>query len=323
MPVGRFAPSPTGALHVGNLRTALLAWLLARSNGAAFLLRVEDLDPATARPEHEAGQRADLAALGLDHDGPVVRQSDRRAAHAAALDTLVAAGLTYACWCSRREVQAATAAPHGRAAGGRYPGTCRELDASGRRRRAEAAGRPPALRLRAGGEAVTVVDRFHGPVTAVVDDLVLRRGDGLVAYNLAVVVDDADQGVEEVVRGDDLVAATPAQALLCRLLGLPAPAWAHVPLLLGPDGARLAKRNRFTVDGRDVRVATTVADLRALGWGPPDVVGALAATLGLAPPGEPRWPGELLAGFDPAALPRAPTTWAAPVMRDGAGPAGS
>ncbi|MBA2497344.1 MAG: tRNA glutamyl-Q(34) synthetase GluQRS, partial [Acidimicrobiia bacterium] len=205
----------------------------------------------------------------------------------------------------------------------RYPGTCRDLDAAGRRRRAVASGRPPALRLRADGEAVTVVDRFHGPVTGAVDDLVLRRGDGLVAYNLAVVVDDAAQGVEEVVRGDDLLAATPGQVLLCRVLGLPEPAWAHVPLLLGPDGARLAKRNRFNVDGRDVRIATTVADLTALGWRGTDVVGALAATLGLVPPGEPRWPVELLAGFDPSALPRAATTWAAPVMRGGAGPTGS
>jgi glutamyl-tRNA synthetase len=219
MATGRFAPSPTGALHVGNLRTALVAWLFARSAGSRFLLRVEDLDPADARPEHEAGQLADLAALGLDWDPPVVRQSERRAAHDAAVEHLVAAGRTYPCYCTRREIREAASAPHGPP--GSYPGTCRDLDDAERATR-EAAGRRPALRLRAEGAVVTAHDRLHGDVTLAVDDLVLRRNDGIVAYNVAVVVDDAAAGVEEVVRGDDLLASTPRQVLLATSLGLAA-----------------------------------------------------------------------------------------------------
>jgi glutamyl-tRNA synthetase len=292
---GRFAPSPTGTLHLGNLRTALLAWLFARSAGSPFLLRVEDLDPQRSTPEHEARQLADLAELGIDHDGPVLHQSSRRDAHEEALAHLEAAGLTYPCYCSRREVREAAAAPHGPLPEGAYPGTCQELSDRERSRR-EREGRRPALRLRAGGIAVTVSDRLHGPVTRVVDDLILRRADGLVAYNLAVVVDDHDQGVQEVVRGDDLLDSTPRQAHLCDLLGLDRPQWAHVPLVLGPDGDRLAKRG----------LALGVADLEALGHDPGTIVGLLAASVGLATPGERVRPADLLDRFDPDALPRAP-----------------
>ncbi|MGH9274348.1 MAG: glutamate--tRNA ligase family protein, partial [Acidimicrobiales bacterium] len=206
MATGRFAPSPTGDLHLGNLRTALLAWLFARCSGGRFLMRVEDLDPVTSTREHEARQLADLVALGLDWDGAVVRQSERRGRHEEVLMELVDRGLTYPCFCTRREVQEAAAAPH--AAPGRYPGTCRDLTSAAVRER-EGAGRPAALRLRASGEPVTIVDRLRGPVTGAADDIVLRRNDGVPAYNVAVVVDDADQGVEEVVRGDDLLDATP------------------------------------------------------------------------------------------------------------------
>jgi len=296
MAVGRYAPSPTGALHVGNLRTAMLAWLFARSAGSRFLLRVEDLDPADARPEHEAGQLADLAALGLDWDPPVVRQSERRAEHDAAIAELVAAGRTYPCYCTRREIREAAAAPHGPA--GAYPGTCRDLTAAQQREREEA-GRPPALRLRAEGEVVTIEDRLAGRVSLAVDDLVLRRNDGIPAYNLAVVVDDADQGVEEVVRGDDLLESTPRQVLVARLLGRPIPTHAHVPLVLGPDGARLAKRHG----------AVTLADLAAAGVGADDVCSRLAASLGLAEPGEHVSMATLLDRFDPDALPRDPWTF--------------
>src|SRR4051794_31455740 len=191
---GRFAPSPTGVLHLGNLRTALLAWLFARSAGGRFLMRVEDLDRQRSRPELEAEQLADLAAIGLDWDGPVVRQADRLGLYGDALASLDKAGLVYPCWCTRAEIREAASAAHGPLPEGAYPGTCRELTAPQRAER-ERSGRPPALRLRAGGEAVSFVDRVLGPVTGVVDDFVLRRGDGTFAYNLAVLVDDAEQGV--------------------------------------------------------------------------------------------------------------------------------
>jgi glutamyl-tRNA synthetase len=296
---GRFAPSPSGPLHVGNLRTALVAWLFARSAGSRFLLRIEDLDPATSSATHEAGQLQDLAALGLDWDGPVLRQSANRPAHEAALALLEARGLAYPCFCSRREVREASAAPH--VAPGAYPGTCRGLSADEVAARM-ATGRPAALRLRASGEAVTVVDRQRGPVTRPADDIVLRRNDGVPAYHVAVVVDDDDEGVEEVVRGDDLLGATPSQAHLLDLLGRRRPTWAHVPLVLGPDGDRLAKRHG----------AVTLADLAAAGVGPDEVRTRLAASLGLAAPGEAVTPADLLDRFDPEALPTTPWVLAAP-----------
>ena len=295
MSVGRFAPSPTGSLHLGSLRTAVLAWLFARSAGSRFLLRVEDLDPATSRPEHEAAQLADLRALGLDWDGVPLRQSRRRGEHEAALAELTARGLTYPCFCSRREIREASSAPHG--APGAYPGTCRDLTEREVADRA-ATGRPAALRLRAGGEPVTIVDRLRGEVTRPADDIVLRRNDGVPAYHAAVVVDDDDQGVEEVVRGDDLLDATPSQAHLLDLLGRPRPSWAHVPLVLGPDGARLAKRHG----------AVSLADLRARGVTPDEVRSRLAGSLGLAEPGEPVTMAQLLSRFDPGALPTDPWT---------------
>ena len=297
---GRFAPSPSGPLHLGNLRTALLAWLFARRAGARFRVRVEDLDPGRSRREHEARQLADLRALGLDWDGPVVRQSERRARHREALAQLQAAGRVYPCWCTRAEIRAAASAAHGPLPEGAYPGTCKRLTAAQRAER-EASGRRPALRLDAAGERVAFVDRLHGPVAGVVDDLVLWRNDDTPAYNLAVIVDDADQGIGEVVRGDDLLESTPRQLLVARLLGLPAPAYAHVPLVLGPDGRRLAKRHG----------AVTLADLAAArGWRPADALGWMATSLGLAEPGEPVSPAQLLDRFDPDALPRAATTFA-------------
>lgn len=295
---GRFAPSPSGPLHLGNLRTALLAWLFARSAGARFLVRIEDLDPGRSRREHEAGQLADLAALGLDWDGPVVRQSERRELHRAALEQLRASGRVYPCWCTRAEIREAASAAHGPLPEGAYPGTCKRLSVTARAAR-ERSGRAPALRLDAGAERVAFVDRLHGPVAGVVDDLVLWRGDGTPAYNLAVVVDDADQGIGEVVRGDDLLDTTPRQLLLQRLLGLPAPSYAHVPLVLGDDGARLAKRHG----------AVTLADRAARGEEPADALAWMAHSLGLARCDEAVDPTLLLERFDPAALPREPTTF--------------
>jgi glutamyl-tRNA synthetase len=293
---GRFAPSPTGLLHLGNLRTALLAWLFARSRGARFLVRVEDLDRSRVRPGVEEAQLADLRALGLHWDGPVTRQSERTALYEEAIARLDAEGLLYPCYCTRAEIRAAVSAPHGLLAADRYPDTCRELTAAERASR-EATGRPPALRMRAGGARVAFEDRLMGYREEEVDDFVIRRNDGAVAYQLAVIVDDAAQGIEEVVRGADLVDSTLRQLLLYRLLGLPAPRYAHVPLVLGPDGRRLAKRHS----------AVTLANRRALGEGPEEVLAWMASSLGLAETGERTTPADLLARFDPARLPREPT----------------
>jgi glutamyl-tRNA synthetase len=290
---GRFAPSPTGPLHLGSLRTALLAWLFARSRSARHLLRVEDLDPQRSREEFERGQIADLRALGIDWDGPVVRQSERTALYVEALARLDAGGRLYPCFCTRAEIREAASAPHGELPEGAYPGTCRALSAAERRERI-AAGRPFALRIRAEAERVDFEDRLHGTVAGVVDDFVVRRADGVPAYQLAVVVDDAAQGIGEVVRGADLLDSTPRQILLARLLGLPAPAYAHVGLVVAPDGARLAKRHRSaTLAERDEPTAVTLA--------------RLAHSLGLAAGRERvETAAELLAEFDPASVPAGP-----------------
>jgi glutamyl-tRNA synthetase len=292
---GRFAPSPTSDLHLGNLRTALLAWLFARSSSRDFIVRFEDLDHARVAAVAGVAERqlADLAALGIDHDGEVVRQSGRLALYEAALARLD----VYECYCSRREIAESAQAPHGD--GYRpYPGTCRDLtDAE---RAAKRAVRPAALRVRAGGVIWTATDELYGRVTGVVDDFVLRRGDGTYAYNLAVVVDDGLQGVDQVVRGDDLLSSVPRQAWLAEKLGFTPPTYAHVPLALGPGGQRLAKR-----DG-----AVTLTELATTGVTPTEVLTTLAASLGLAERGERVTARGLLDRFDPAALPRSP--WVVP-----------
>jgi glutamyl-tRNA synthetase len=296
VPTGRFAPSPTGPLHVGNLRTAVLAWLYARASGSRFLLRIEDLDRVASRAEHERSHLSDLRALGLDWDGVVVRQSDRFPAYDRALAQLDAGGLLYACYCTRREVQAAVAAPHGRSPEGAYPGTCRDLSPAERRAR-EDGGRRPAWRVRAGAERVEVVDQRYGRFTGVVDDFVVRRADGAPAYQVAVVVDDHDQGVGEVVRGDDLLESTPRQVWLARRLGLTVPAYAHVPLVLGPDGQRLAKRHG----------AVSLDDLARRGVGSGVLLGAMASSLGLVPAGTPvASVADLVGRFDPDRVPDGP-----------------
>lgn len=302
MPTGRYAPSPTGPLHVGNLRTALAAWLFARSDGARFLMRVDDLDISRVRPGVEEAQLADLTALGLDHDGPVVRQSERRGLYDEAIERLERDGRLYPCFCTRAEIREAASAPHGPLPEGAYPGTCAALTATQRARRGRA-GRPPALRLHAGAASITFTDRLRGERHGVVDDLVVRRNDGAPAYNLAVVVDDADQGVGEVVRGDDLLDTTPRQLLLADLLGLPRPVHAHVPLVVAPDGQRLAKRHG----------AVTLADRVAAGETPADVRAWCARTLGLADDvAERPSPDDLLERFHPAALRLEPTIWCEP-----------
>lgn len=297
---GRFAPSPTGELHLGNLRTALVAWLAARSTGRPFLVRMEDLDRVTSSVEHERGQLADLAALGLDWDGEVVRQSERFDRYRTEIERLRAAGAVYECFCTRREIReeiaAAASAPHVHLPDGAYPGTCRTLTADERAAR-RADGRTPALRLLTDGRTLVVDDLVVGRFEGAVDDVVLARADGVPAYNLAVVVDDIAQGVDQVVRGDDLLSSTPRQLLLYELLGAPPPEYLHVPMVLGDDGERLAKRHG----------AVTLADLRGDGLDPGDVLGLLARSLLLAAPDERPTATRLLARFDPARLPGQPT----------------
>ncbi|WP_315260938.1 tRNA glutamyl-Q(34) synthetase GluQRS [Rothia mucilaginosa] len=274
---GRYAPSPSGDLHLGNLRTAILAWAMARRGGKPFYLRVEDLD--RVRPGAAERQIADLATLGLDWDASpgassetvngreagVLYQSTRLAAYEQAVQQLREANLVYECFCTRREIQEASSAPHG--APGAYPGTCRELtEAQRQERRAQ---RPPALRLRAECTSYTVQDDFYGAYTGLVDDFVLVRNDGTYAYNLTSVVDDAFVGVEQIVRGDDLLPSAPRQSYLAQLLGVAQPRYAHVPLALNTEGKRLAKR-----DG-----AVTLPQLREAGVEVPTILGWIAASI--------------------------------------------
>jgi glutamyl-tRNA synthetase len=282
---GRFAPSPSADLHIGNLRTALLAWMFARSTERRFLLRVEDLDDRTFAGVAQR-QVADLAALGLTWDEPPEYQTAHEDRYRAVIEELTARGLTFECFCSRRDILAAPRAPH--APQGAYPGTCRELTDGQRAAARREAERPPALRLRSEVAEFTVLDVLHGEYTGVVDDFVLRRGDGVPAYNLAVVVDDSAQDVDQVVRGDDLLSSTPRQAYLGSLLGYPTPSYAHVPLVLNVDRKRLAKR-----DG-----AVTLAEL-----GVDRALALIAASLGFTA----TTVEGMLAEFDAARLPR--TAW--------------
>ena len=290
---GRFAPSPTGPLHLGSLRTALVAWLFARSQSARFRLRVEDLDPQRSRREFEATQLADLRVLGIDWDGPIVRQSTRTKLYNEALARLDGDGRLYPCFCTRAEIREAASAPHANLPDDAYPGTCRALSDSEREARRRA-GRPFALRVRAAAEVVAFEDRLRGRCAWAVDDFVVRRSDGVAAYQLAVVVDDADQGIGQVVRGDDLADSTPRQILLARWLGVPVPSYAHVPLVLGADGSRLAKRHgAATLADRNEPASATLA--------------LLAHTLGLAQERETvECAADLLHEFDSARLPRQP-----------------
>jgi glutamyl-tRNA synthetase len=281
---GRFAPSPTGTLHLGNLRTAMLAWLFARSAGSSFIVRMEDLDFGRVKPGVAEEQLGDLAAIGLDWDGAVVVQSARLDLYADAIATLRGEGRVYECYCTRAEIREAASAAHGPLPEGAYPGTCLRLGAAELEDK-RASGRPPALRVRADAAHVRFEDRLPGRQEGVVDDFVVQRNDGAPAYNLAVVVDDAAQGIEEVVRGDDLLDSTPRQLFLAGLLGVSAPEHAHVPLVLGPDGARLAKRHG-DVTLREV---------------PPDAARAwMAETLGFDLDPD---------TFDPARIPTDPTIW--------------
>jgi glutamyl-tRNA synthetase len=299
---GRLAPSPTGALHLGNARTFLVAWLRARQAGGTLVLRMEDIDGPRLKPGAAEAALADLRWLGLDWDeGPDLGgphapyvQTERRDRYAEALAGLTARGVIYPCYCSRREVDEAASAPNG-PDGPRYPGTCRTRDG------ASAPGRPPAWRFAASSGAVRFRDRLAGDcvfdVAAETGDFVVGKGMGDPAYQLAVVVDDVAMGITEVVRGDDLLPSTARQLLLYRALGLEdrVPAFFHLPLVVGPDGRRLAKRHGDT----------TIAAYRRAGVRPEQIVGLLARWLGLEGAQEAR-AGDLVSSFDLDRLPREP-----------------
>ena len=296
-PVGRLAPSPTGRLHLGHARSFLLAWWHLRSRGGRVVLRIEDLDATRLRPGMVETTLRDLEWLGLDWDaGPFLQSAEPEPAREA-LARLVAEGRAYPCVCSRREITAALSAPHG---GGElpYPGTCRGRYGSVQEAEAET-GRTAGLRLLVPPGPVTVEDAFRGPLThdvqAEVGDFLLARRDGAFAYQLAVVVDDARQGVTEVLRGDDLAPSAVRQWHVQEARGLPHPTWIHVPLVVDEDGERLAKR----------RGDLGLSELREAGVDPRAVVAWAARTSGQEAPDR-AFAGEVAGSFDLARLPHEP-----------------
>ena len=291
---GRWAPSPTGEFHVGNLRTALLAWLFARSGGAKLLWRFEDLDGAV-REDYYDHQLRDFERIGLNWDGEIFRQSERLHLYRDAIEDLKRQGLTYRCWCTRREIREAAVAPHSHLPEGAYSGKCRQLTARETSEN-ERSGRNPAIRIVSESQLIKIDDRQLGSFEGSVDDFVLCRGDLTPSYNLAAVIDDADMGVTEVVRGDDLLPTTPRQIYLFDLLGLQPPSYAHVPLVLTHSGDRLAKR-----DG-----AVTLDDRLALGESELDVLNYLLSSLELRNIGSLGELDQIARYFDPSALPTSP-----------------
>ena len=291
--VGRFAPSPSGRMHLGNVWSALLAWLSVRSAEGEMVLRMEDLDPDRCRPAYLEQLREDLAWLGLDWDREQTRQGLRTDAYAEAFERLRARGLVYPCYCSRADLHAASA-PH--ASDGRvlYAGTCRHLSDAQRRQQTKR----PAWRLEVPDRIYAFTDGLQGPFSESLardcGDFIVRRADGIYAYQLAVVTDDADGGITQVVRGRDLLESTPRQLYLYELLGKAAPEFYHVPLLLAPDGRRLSKRER------DLDLGT----LRER-YQPEAILGFLASMAGLIPPGETASARELVPLFDWKKIPEA------------------
>ena len=291
---GRFAPSPSGRMHLGNLWSCLLAWLAARSAGGGMVLRLEDLDPDRCRPEFCDQVMRDLEWLGLDWDGQPIYQSRRTAAYAEAFHQLEDQGLIYPCFCTRTQRLAASA-PHRSDGVVLYSGRCRHLTPA--EREALSARRAPAWRVQVPEETVSFQDKIQGDyaqnLAAECGDFILRRSDGVYAYQLAVVVDDAFQGVTQVVRGSDLLDSAPRQLWLQSKLGLPHPEYGHVPLLLSPDGRRLAKRDR------DLELSQLKERFTA-----PELVGRLALAAGLIPEYAPVTPRQLLPSFAWDKLPR-------------------
>ena len=295
---GRFAPSPTGRLHLGNAWAAVLGWRWAGSQHGEFLLRIEDLDSSRVRPALTEALLADLAWLGLTFDGPTVFQSQRLDLYRAAFERLREAGRVYPCFCTRTEITRAVAAPHGPSdEGPRYPGTCLSLSEAERAERSRT--RPPAWRFRPAAGPTEVHDLLHGglvqDVAEEIGDFVVLRNDGVPSYQLAVVVDDAAMGITHVLRGDDLLSSTPRQIQLCEALGLPVPVHAHVPLLLGPDGKRLAKRAG----------TPSLGELRERSVPPERLLGLLAGWAGLGD-GSPTSLDALIPRFALERLPRKP-----------------
>lgn len=282
---GRFAPSPSGRMHLGNVFTALLAWLSVRSQEGEMILRMEDLDPDRCRPEYARQLKDDLRWLGLDWDREQAPQSGRSEAYGAAFELLRRRGLVYPCYCSRADLHAASA-PH--ASDGRllYAGTCRRLTQAERAQKA----RPPAWRLTVPDRELPFCDGLQGVVSenlaSECGDFIVRRADGVFAYQLAVVVDDAAGGVTEVVRGRDLLDSTPRQLYLYELLGLTPPRFCHVPLLMARDGRRLSKRES-SLDMGALRERCT----------PRELLGFLAGLAGLLEPGRSASAQELIGRF--------------------------
>jgi glutamyl-tRNA synthetase len=300
----RLAPSPTGALHLGNARTFVLNWVLARRNRWRVLMRVEDLDGPRVRAGAAAEALSDLAWLGLTWSDPVVYQSGRETEYRSALGRLIEAGAAYPCTCTRRDIELAGGAPHAEDQVTVYPGTCRGRWHSAAEAEA-ATGRAPAWRVRVEAGPVSFTDRFAGEqafnLSATCGDFVIFKRDGLCAYQLAVVVDDAAAGVDAVVRGDDLLESAARQIHLRRLLGLrPEPDYWHLPLVVGPDGRRLAKRHGDT----------RISHYRRLGVSPRRVLGLIAYWSGLLEVRRPIEPAEFVERFDPAGVPRRPVVFA-------------
>lgn len=293
--VGRIAPSPTGFMHVGNARTALLAWLSARKQYGRVVLRIEDIDTQRVDKQATGFLLDDLGRLGLDWDSGPWLQSERLIRYDDALTQLAEQNATFPCSCSRADLTRAASAPHASDDGPRYPGTCRPKPPDQVTLEAAQAGKLTALRFR-GSQDVPFEDGLVGHTEQIVDDFVLRRADGLHSYQLAVVVDDAAMGVTEVVRADDLLSSTGRQIALHRALGFSPPLFVHVPMVFAVNGERLAKRNR----------PESVRDLFARGVDPRALVGALAASAGLCPEGTRASPAELVAAFDWAKVRRTP-----------------
>jgi len=306
---GRFAPTPSGQLHIGNLYTALLAWLQVRSEGGVFALRMEDIDRPRCKPQWAELALTDLRWFGLDWDeGPDVggpygpyTQSERLALYADAFRRLSESGRLYPCYCSRAELAALASAPHGlMSEGPAYPGTCRSLSDAERKARAET--KAPSYRFAVPDRAsVEFADGIRGPITfppGYGGDFVVKRADGIFGYQLAVVVDDAAMDVTHVLRGDDLLDSTPRQLWLYEALGLKPPRFAHVPLLCDASGERLSKRHR----------SLSAAELRGAGVRPETLVGAVACAAGLIDRAEPTTPRELIAHFSLDKLPNGPAT---------------
>ena len=300
--MGRLAPSPTGVLHLGNARTFLLAWLSVRARGGTLLLRIEDIDGPRIKAGASEQAMADLRWLGIDWEGEVFVQSLRRMLYREAAQRLVDQDLAYPCICTRREVDEAASAPH-EATGGAgpgagvdgpiYPGTCRDRFSSLEDAKNQT-GREAALRFRVDVSQVPFIDGFRGDQSGdIAGDFVIQKRDGDPAYQLAVVVDDAAQQVNEVLRADDLLPSTPRQILLYRALSLPEPRFFHVPLLIGRDGLRLAKRHGDT----------SLRYFREQGVSAEEVLGYLAFSCGLRDSRLPCTAEELLSGFDLNKLP--------------------